>query len=552
MVTSSRTSRSDASGDDSLRITQAVPAKAHKAASLPDRLVSLLPPEVLAHPLLEEAAWVELRDSGIAPLVDTEMVTTPEARAGFLVGAWLLDRTVKGTGLLANLKPQMLRAVDVLTAGRFKNAIILPRRSSKTTTLWCVLLGRCWLDEMHMAGYSMLTTQKKTAERYRLDVYGPITRQWPDKDTRPVKLYKGNGTERVEFENGSVLTILSPDGDAFRSGAYDTLVADEGGAASTAMGDDIKSAVLPAFDTRPGGQFIVAGTAAKFREGNILWSTLEDPKAGVLRFTVADSVTDENISAWEPDEDHPEACVRELIEAMHPGVDSGLATLEKIHENFIGLTTEQFAEEYLGLFGTVGVTAGIFDLQKWALAGSGAELPTPPERFGLAFAPHPDQLSVSIMAAWRDEKGKAIPLLLEHKQGIDWAANALLRLSRKYSMPIVYDSGSQVALLVVEQLNRAKPRPKLEPKVFMDVKKGASLIVDDVDRNNVEHYRQPELDSAAKLAIKRKAGINGWALGRNPKSPNDDITPTEAWSLAQLAYDTGKPKATRRKPVVAT
>jgi len=523
--------------------TGATPASALKGASLPE--------EVAVHPLLDESTWLELRDSGLRPIDETELVTTFEARAGFLVGAWLIDRVVKG-GLLANLKPQMLRTVDMLAAGRFKNAVIKPRRSSKTTTLWCVLLGRCWMDELHMAGYAMLTTQKKTAERYRLDVYGPITRKWPDPDTRPVKVYKGNGTERVEYENGSVLAILSPDGEAIRSGAYDTLLADEGGAASVAMSEEITSAVLPSFDTRPDGQFIVAGTAAKFREGNVLWDLLNDPKAGRMRFTVPDTVTDEMLEAWEPSEEHPEACVRELIEAMHPGVDSGLTTLEKIEDNFNSFKIEQFAEEYLGLFGTVGASSGIFDQNRWALAGSGAEVPDLPERFALAFAPHPDQLSVSILAAWRDEDGRAIPDMLDWRKGIDWAAKVLLRMSRKYSVPIVYDSGSQVAQLIVEELNRAKPRPKLQPLTFPDVKKAASLVVNELEKGNVLHYRQPELDSGVKLAVKRKVGVNGWALGRNPKSLNDDITGPEAWSYAQLAYDLAKPKPTGRKARVIT
>ncbi len=512
-----------------------------------------IPDEVLKHPLLKEKAWVKLRDSGIEPLDRTDYVTTHESRAAFLIGAWLLDRSVKG-GLLGNIKFQMLQEVDALEggrhAGRLKAAVIMPRRSAKTTTLWCVLLGRCWLNEMHQAGYTVLTTFKKAAERYRIDVYGPITAKWPDPETRPVKVYKGNGMERVEFSNQSLLAILSPDGDAFRSGAYDTLVADEGGEATPEMGEDVTSSVLPTFDTRPDGQFVVAGTAAKYRVGNLLHDTLEDDRAARIRYTVRDDVTDEELEAWEPSDEHPEARVKTLIEQMHPGVASGLTTLDKIGENYDGLKLEQFALEYLGLFGTVGESTGMFDLQAWERTGSGAALPTPPERFSLAFVAHPDQLSGSILAAWRDEKGRAIPLLLEHKKGIDWLAPALLKLSRKYQTPIVYDAGSQNALLVAEQLNRARPRPRLEPQNFVAVKKGASLIVDLVAREQVEHYRQPELDAAIKLAVKRKAGANGWALGR-PEA-NADITPAEAWSLAQLAYDEGKPRRTRTIAKVRT
>ena len=528
--------------DDSLSNAVAIPAKALKGGSLPDSVAS--------HPLLVESVWVAFRDSGIEPLHATELVTTEQSRLEFLVGGWLLDRTVKDGGLLGNIKPQMLRVVDVLAAGRLLNGVIEPRRSSKTTTLFCILLGRCFLRPVHLAGFTLATTQKKAAERYRLDVYGPIVRQWPDETTRPVKLYKGNGTERVEFENGSVLAVLSPDGEAFRSGAYDTLLVDEGGEASADMGDDIQSAVLPAFDTRPEGQFIVAGTAAKFRDTNILWDTINDMAAGVLRFTVPDSVTDEELSAWEPSEEHPEAHVRELVEGMHPGVGT-LTTLDRIEFNYRKLGIEQFSREYLGLFGTFGSTSTILNHEQWALAGSGAALPPLPERFSLSFVPHPDQLCVSVLAAWRNEQDKAIPLMLDHRLGIEWAAARLLYISRKYSVPITYDSGSQVASLIVEQLNRAKPRPRLDPKTFPDAKKAASLIVDEVERGTVEHYRQPELDSAVKLAVKRKAGVNGWLFGRDPKSMNDDITGVEAWALAQLAYDLAKPKSRSKSRVAA-
>lgn len=509
-----------------------------------------LPDEVRAHPLLEEVAWVALRDSGIEPLDRSEYVTTFEARASFLVGAWLLDRSVKG-GLLNNIKFQMLQVVDVLAAGHFKNAIIEPRRSSKTTALWCVLLGRCWLQELHMAGYTMLTTQKKTAERYRIDVYGPITRKWPDPETRPVKVYKGNGTERVEFPTtSSVLAILSPDGEAFRSGAYDTLLADEGGEATPEMGDDITSAVLPAFDTRPGGQFITAGTAAKFRAGNILHDTLADPKAGRLRYTVPDDVTAEMLEAWEPDDEHPEARVRELIEGMHPGVVSGLTTIEKIEENYEGLKLEQFTLEYLGLFGTVGVSTGIFDLEKWTSCGSGAEPPTLPERFSLAFHVHPDAIRASVLATWRDADGRAVPLLLENRAGVDWLPKLLHDKAKQYKVPVVYDSASQQARLVVDQLGREQTRPRFEPQVWRDVQKGAALVVQEVARGKVLHYRQDDLDSAVRLAVKRAAGAGeGWALGRPKTDLDADITAAEAWALALLHFDGTKPRQRMRTKV---
>ncbi|MEF3405794.1 hypothetical protein [Agromyces sp. CCNWLW203] len=515
-----------------------------------------LPEAVRNHWLLEESAWVAVRDSGLEPLVDTPMITTLKDRAAFLIGAWLLDKTKTRDrrGLLANIKPQMLRVVDMLAAGRFKNAVILPRRSSKTTTLWCVLLGRCWLDEAHMAGYSMLTTQKKTAERYRLDVYGPITRKWPDKDDRPVKLYKGNGTERVEFDNGSVLAILSPDGDAFRSGAYETLVADEGGASSPEMGAEIKAAVLPAFDTTD-GQFIVAGTAAKYRESNVLWDLVNDEKAGVIRFTVADTIDPEELEAWEPDEDHPRAHVRELVEGMHPGIHSGLTTLEKIEENWNGLDREQFFEEYLGLFGSEGSNTGLIPPAHWERSTLPGDPPPPPKRFTMAIAIHPDGLWASIGAAWHydetDDDLVAAAMLLDgqvpdrkprigigllwHQHGVQGFATKALTLARKYKTPIIYDQLSQAAGVEVETLTRAAPRPDLTPAATSDVRRGATKVLKLLDPKDdtLRHWRSPQLDQAVTIAVKRAIGTaGGFGFGRPKGDFGADITPIEATSLA--------------------
>lgn len=510
--------------------------------------VAALPEKVRDHPLLEESAWLQLRDSGIEPIDSTEMATTLQSRAEFLTGAWLLNKTwtPDGKGLLANIKPQMLRVVDMLTAGRFKNAIILPRRSSKTTTLWCVLLGRCFLREDHQAGYTMLTTQKKTAERYRLDVYAPIVKQWPQEDTRPVKVYKGNGKEHVEFPGtDSWLGILSPDGDAFRSGAYDTLVADEGGSCSPEMADDVKSAVLPAFDTRPGGQFIVAGTAAKYRDGNPLWERLNDPKSGKVRFTVADAVDPEELEAWEPDDEHPNARVRELIESMHPGVDSGLTTLEKIEDNYVEFSRDQFAEEYLGLFGLEGSNAGLISVAQWTAGLLQEAMPSvPPKHFALVIAVHPDRVWACIAAVWKRANGHFIGGLLHHQSGVKGFGQRALQFSRKYKVPIVYDEGSTAAAVEVEALLRtASPRPKVSKMQTSDVRRGATKLLKHLDEGTFHHYGQTELDQAAEIAVKRAIGtFGGFGFGRPKDQPNADIVGIEAVSLGVHAMDDEKPK----------
>lgn len=356
--------------------------------------LSTLPERVQEHPLLDEAAWLELRDSGREPFESSTLVTTFESRAAFLTGAWLLDRIVPpklGGSLLGNLQPQMLKTADMLAAGHRRNAVLEPRRSAKTTSLWCVLLGRCWIEPQHMAGYTMLTTAKKTTERFRLDVYGPIIRQWPNKKARPVNVINSNGFERVEFPNGSVLAILSPDGDAVRSGAYDTLVADEGGEPEPDKWDDFRAAVVPTFDTRPGSQIIVAGTGGRYRTGSWFWKVLHDLKAGRLRFGVPDDIDPQLIESWDT--------VRQLIEPMHPGLD-GLTNLAIIEENFPDLGPEKFAREYLGHFGDENGTETAISAAGWRRGFQPGAVPVGISTGSLAISVDPFGRFASIVVAW--------------------------------------------------------------------------------------------------------------------------------------------------------
>lgn len=502
-----------------------------------------LPEEVAEHPLLQESAWVELRDQGVEPLNDPVLVTTEQSRAELLIGAWLL-------GLLDTMQPQMLRLSDMLTAGMLMNAVIMPRRSSKTTTLLCILLGRCYLRPVHLAGFTLLTTQKKTAERYRVEVYGPIVRKWPDSREReafrrgsPVKLVKSNGSERVEFPNGSILAVLSPDGDAIRSGGYDTMLLDEAGEASAIMWEDIIGAVLPTFDTRPDGQLILAGTAGEYRGGSLFWDTLNDEDAGVIRYAIPDDTDPDELEGWESTEEHPYGRVREWIERMHPGL-YGLTTLDRIAHNFKRLGARKFAREYLNLFGEEGSNTTLISAPAWrASARTSAELATVelPPVMAIAIAVHPDGRWASIAAAWWGEReGDRHAALLHHQAGVDGLANVILATYRKHNRRIVYDDRRSTEAIEIAPLIAARPPIQARNLGTRDVGRATVLTLKLLKEGNLWHYAQGELDDAVAIAVKRKLGETGsFGFGRPDERnrPDDDITPIEAVSRALYALD---------------
>ncbi len=491
--------------------------------------------------LFDRRRWLALRKRALSPLHVSELVTTAEDRSEFLRGATMLrffgDRAMRGRAP----QPQQLLVVDMLAAGKPKNAALLPRRSSKSTTLIAIGLGRAEAREDYRVGVLTMTTGKAGRSRFLKDVVPALERSGLAADT--YKLVKSAGQERVEFpaSGGSVSWLSSIDD--LRGEAFDMIILDESGEPDPQKVEDALAAALPTLDTRPDAQIVVAGTAGKYRGGNLLWDWLvlgRNNRAGIIEYAIPDTVQDEDLATWEQ--------MEALILAAHPGIGT-LTTLEQVRGNFETLPREVFTREYGGLFGNEGGATSLFDPLKWARTGTDDDPAgvAPPERWSIAFAPHPDQLSVSIMAAWRDERGRAVPLLLDRIQGIDGAAPALRKLWAKHRQPIVYDAGNQVAQLIVEKLTQGAHRPTFAPYLFADVKRAASLIVDEVERENVAHWgRQVEFNEAIHKTVKRKSGDRGWLLGRHPKQPDDDITPAEAWAMAQLHYDTTKPKSRAR------
>lgn len=507
--------------------------------------------------LLDEATWIAHRDQVLPPTSGTALATTEQTRMEFLEGARLLrfdgERALGGR----RPQPQQLYIADILNAGHQQNVLLLPRRSSKSTSSNAVGVGRAAYREDYRVGILTLTSGKAGRKRFLKDVATPVEALYRDKRTRPVKVSRIAGMEGLDFTatGGGTVDWLSTLDDV-RGEAFDLVILDEAGEPNDPeyIGE-VLAAVLPTLDTRPGAQVVIQGTAGRFRSGNLLWDALALARAGfggVAAWHFPETITEAEVSDWEPTEDNPEGRARELIKLHHPGVDT-LTTIDSIKENFETFTREKFTREYGNIFGSIGEAMGLLDPIKWAEQGSAADLPTPPEDFEIALVAHPDQTVASIVAAWRDEDGRAVGLLLENKRGVEWMRKAAPVYARKFHRTLTFDSASPVLARFATGWERLRnPKPKLHAMNFMDVKKAATLIVDEVERGRVLHFRQPELDEAAKKVVKRKAGINGWALGRDPKSPEDDITPIEAFALALLAFDEAKPKSKALKGRVST
>ncbi|MEO8261643.1 MAG: hypothetical protein ABI566_03650, partial [Pseudolysinimonas sp.] len=366
--------------------------------------------------------WNARRAGCITPLHASDLVENATDRAEFLSGCHLL-------GLLSGgktLKPQQLVVADALAGGEPYFALLMPRRSTKTTDLFAVALGRCLERDGYMVAYAQCTTGLKARDRFRKDIVAPLERMFRGvpESARPFHIKRTGGSERVEFDNGSVFQVFPPEGAAFRSDAFDLIILDEAGEASPEMGEDLLAGVLSTMDTRDGAQLVIAGTAAKYRTGNLLWDYLQDGRArtnrtGILEFAAPESTSEDDLNDW--------AVVEKLVLAAHPGlkteaVPDNLTDLETAKERWVKQRA-RFVQEYLSIFGTAGATTGLMNFDQWKAGALKGPLPKPPARFAMAIAVHPNQTSACIVAAWR-VRGKARLLVIDYRTTIDWLSRS--------------------------------------------------------------------------------------------------------------------------------
>ncbi|WP_141932506.1 hypothetical protein [Microbacterium sp. SLBN-146] len=478
--------------------------------------------------LQDEAVWLTWRDTAIQPLDATELVTTEQTRAELIAGARLLN--------VSTLHAHQLLIADALNAGQEVGAVLAPRQIGKTKTLVMLILGRCLLRPKYNAAFSITTLASKSSEVFTQTVMDELETLYPDPETRPVRIYKGKGSEHIKFPNGSRFSQKTAKGASFRASSYSCVWIDESGEATPEQAKDLLDAILSTFDTTD-GQLILTGTAGTFRRSQLLYEALGNADNAHVRYAIPEDTTPDELEAWEPSEDAPFARARELTLAMHPGIQSGLTTEEKVRRRFVAQGPERFGREYLGIFGTIGEGLGPINVQSWIDAGNDA-VPDRPEHVTLAAATSFPGKHGSIVCVWRDESGRAHIYLIDHRNGTTWLADAAARKSREYGVPVIFDKKSNTMRAEAEVMARMEPTPDLREQGFDDVTSAAALLVKEINQGNVVHYKQSPLDTAAKIAVRRKTGPASWAFGPPPKEYDSaDISALEAAALALRYYD---------------
>ena len=415
----------------------------------------------------------------------------------------------------------------------------IPRRSTKTTTIQAVLLGRCSARK----GYKVIQTAQDgtRASMVFMDMVRTMEMVDPrEPKERDWKVFASTGREYIQWKNGSRWWVAPPKASSFRGLAADVLFFDEAGEYDLALTAELQAGALPVMDTRPNGQIIKAGTPGLSRDG-LFWSSLEAARAQPERYGIVDySATDSDVIT-EEDAGNPDLWFR-----VHPGLACGLTDLETIQQRWDTMDVPTFVREYLCVW-PPDSNRSAFDLDAWRASG-GPLLESPA---GLPWALGYDVAigasAAALAAGWFDEAGHPHVQLLDHRAGAHWLPDELLKATAKHGVEVGYDSiGDNIA---VAQAATRKPRfssRNLKSLQLREVAAATAVVAGHLDAGTFSHGEDPALDAAILNAVWRESN-GSRLLGRKH---GKDISPIQACIHALAAAANAKPRSRVRMPEV--
>jgi hypothetical protein len=379
-------------------------------------------------------------------------------------------------------------------------AVQEPRRSTKTTIIQMILLGRC----AKIPGYRVVSTAQDgtRASQFFMNMVRMVEATMrrsglTEADLGIRQIYRSQGREYIEFENGSRWWVVKPESGAFRGEAADCMWFDEAGELDATKSEDLVAGAFPLMDTRPLGQIIISGTPAMARAG-MFWDALErarkEPEAyGIVDYCAEDTadITDEAVW-WK----------------VHPGLASGLTTIVKLRRNFTKLGAVQFAREYLCIWPPDSLVTAL-DLKKWAATAVDA-FDGPPEElpWGIGFDVDRGGTVAAVAVAWLDAFDAPHVQIVDHRAGSQWVIAYLARAIRKHPRtPVGYDS-------IGENLNTAHalermgnlPTKHVRALNLRDVAAATALFSQSNESMTIQHAKHGGLDTAVENATWRDAG----------------------------------------------
>lgn len=409
----------------------------------------------------------------------------------------------------------------------YKRVVVqIPRRSTKTTSIQNVLLGRC----ATIPGYQVVSTaqdgtrasqffrdmmdlieahatelmdarNEELAESYEGDKEPPeITLKEALLELGIRQLYYSQQREYIRWRNGSKWRVAKPEPSGLRGGAADVIWFDEAGELDPEEGPALMAGALPMMDTKPRSQILVSGTPAPQRAG-LLWNSLEAGRAkqgplGIVDYSMTDYADPHDETTWW---------------GVHAGLACGLTTIETLRERYndTDMPIEKFMMEYLCWWPPDSKITAL-DLKKWGTTDFEPRAEPPEDvSWGIGYDVAPDGTSAAVAVAWLDAAGDPwVQVMRARLGGSAWLEDYLFRAQSTHKrVPIGYDSiGENIA--VAQGLQR-RPRfnnARLKSLNLREVGAATASLAQALDSMALRHAEHPGLNGAVKNASWRQSG----------------------------------------------
>jgi phage terminase large subunit-like protein len=323
--------------------------------------------------------------------------------------------------------------------------ICAPRQNLKTGLLKQAALGWLFITEQRLVVWS--AHEFSTAQEAFRDMC-ILLEDAPDLEREIKQVHRANGEEAIELVGDRRLKFKARTKAGGRGLTGDKIVLDEAMyLRSTHMG-----ALVPTLRAVPDPQLVLAGSAGMVDSG--VWRGYRDRgrQGG-----------DRSLGWLEYCDPEPGGCLREGCD-HHVGIEgcalddrdrwwaTNTALGRRITEDTLASdrltlieSPLEFARETLGWWEDPLEGGGILDLELWAALRRRVGTPDRPT---LSVEVAPDRSMTTLGAAWR-VNGRPYVELIEERPDVEWAAERLAELVRKYRTgPVVLDGGSEAAQLL--------------------------------------------------------------------------------------------------------
>ncbi len=405
--------------------------------------------------------------------------------------------------------------------------LTVPRQSGKTTLILALAVHRA-------LGFGPPAGPRQTI-LYAAQTRNDARRKWKKEHVfalehsvyrRHMSVREANGSEAILWSNGSEHGITSTTEKAAHGDVLDLGLLDE---AFSQPDDRVEQAFKPAMVTRRNAQFGWLSTAGT-KDSLYLLGKVETGRnlveAGVNRGTA--------YFEWSAD---PEADPADPATWRSCMPAFGITVRPPAVANFqLTMKPAEYRRAFLNIADTEASEAWqVIEEAAWMEAADARSTVLDPVAFAVDATP--DRRWASIGVAGRRPDGLRHLELVEHRPGLNWAADWLIeRVPKWRPCAVVVDPGGPAGSLIarLEEAGIEVLKPTIR-----DAAQGCGSLYDgvcgeDPAARDVRYRPRAELTAAAAGAVKRPLGDGGWAWARTGTSV--DISPLVAVTLAAQGH----------------